>query len=268
MDQGNPGVGIATLLAGATPFTAGNVNETYRAQIRLPDESTAMAIVKDLDLRQLANELLASTMARAVGLPTPNVYLTLARPDVISLNKAPRLEDGNRIMFASSDVKVPSVVFQYQQDRGAMGSLLASIISWEGLGRCYGYDTWIANIDRHAGNLLFGNPKEVWLIDHGHTFTGPVWESADLKAEYGYRHRLSEWLTPSMDEPDRKMRAGEAASLESVIPKLDIDRLIRSSMVDQLLPSDEIAALRDFLRDRCSYVAYYTNRALGVPSFI
>lgn len=268
MDEVNSGVGVATLLAGATPFKAGNVNETYRAQIRLSDESTAMAIVKDLDLRQLTNELLASTLARAVGLPTPNVYLTLARPDVISLDKAPSLPDGNRIMFASADVKVPSVVFQYLQDPGSMGSLLSSIISWDGLGRCYGYDTWIANIDRHTGNLLFGNPKEVWLIDHGHSFTGPVWATTDLKPTNGFRHRLSEWLTPYIDAADRKTKADEAAGLESVISKLDIDRLIQISMVDQLLPADEIGALREFLRDRCSYVAYYTNQALGVPSII
>lgn len=268
MSEPIAGVGFATLLAGATPFNAGNVNDTYRAQVLLGDGRIAMAIVKDLDQRQLANELLASTLAKAVGLPTPDVYLAVVRPAILPLSKAPALQDGNRIAFASADVRSPSVVFRYRENPSLEASLLQTISSWGGLGRCYGFDTWIANIDRHAGNLLFGGPKDVWLIDHGHGFTGPAWTASDLKPEGEYIHRLSSWLTPAIGIDDRKIKAGEAAGLEAVTSKLDLDALVQASLVDRILPSDEVAALKQFLRDRCAYVAYYSNKALGVPSII
>lgn len=268
MDEKDVGVGLATLLAGAAPFNAGNVNETYRGQIRLARGETAQAIVKDLSLRQLTNELLASTLAQAVGLPTPQVYLTVARPEVLALSQAPHLHDGNRLVFASVDAKTPSVAFHYEQNPELAPSLIAALIAWDNLGRCYGFDTWIANIDRHAGNLLFGGPKDVWLIDHGHAFTGPIWRVGELVPTSGYAHRMGQWLTPHIGPDDRKAKAGEAAGLEALLSGLDIEKIIRASMIDKLLPVDEIEELRNFLRDRLGYVSYYSNRALGVPSIV
>ncbi|WP_132469905.1 HipA family kinase [Novosphingobium sp. ST904] len=268
MDEAKIGVGVATLLAGATPFNAGNVNETYRGQIQLAGGEIALAIVKDLSIRQLTNELLASTLAHAVGLPTPRAYLTVARPSVISLNQAPQMPDGNRLVFASVDAKTPSLAFRYEQNPSLAPSLLAALTAWEDLGRCYGFDSWTANTDRHPGNLLFGGPKDVWLIDHGHAFTGPMWQVGDLRPTGGYDHRMGQWLTPHMGVDDRKAKAGEAAGFEALISGVDVEELIQASMVDKLLPSAEIDELRNFLRDRRPYVSYYSNQALDFRSLV
>lgn len=268
MDRAQLEVGFATLLAGATPFNVGNVNETYRGQVKLADGSIAMAIVKDLSLRQLSNELLASTLARALGLPTPRVFIAAARPGVFELKHAPSLSDGSKLVFASLDAETPSFVFRYKEDPALAPSLLAALISWKGLGRCYGFDTWAANIDRHAGNLLFGGPKNVWLIDHGHAFTGPEWIMADLRPYDKYAHRLGVWLTPSILPVDRTVKASEAAGLEALLTDPNIDEIIQASRIDKLLPAEEIDALRNFLRDRRAFVAYYSNEALGISTLL
>jgi hypothetical protein len=68
-------VRLATVLAGAQPFNEGNVNDTYRGQILEEEGNTRVAIIKDLDERQLVNELMASALAKAAGLPVPQPYL-------------------------------------------------------------------------------------------------------------------------------------------------------------------------------------------------
>jgi hypothetical protein len=75
----------------------------------------------------------------------------------------------------------------------------------------YGFDAWIANIDRHERNLLFSGDKEIWLIDHGHCFSGPQWNSADLEPQREYVNRLQQWLTPAMSSARRAAVAGSAA---------------------------------------------------------
>jgi len=66
---------FATVLPGAKAFKEGNVNDTYRGQILLADGTVKSAVIKDLDQKQLANELLASVLAHAAALPTPDAYL-------------------------------------------------------------------------------------------------------------------------------------------------------------------------------------------------
>jgi hypothetical protein len=59
-----PPIQLATVLPRAEPFKEGNVNETFRGQVLLGDRKVRGAILKDLDPRQLANELLVSALAR------------------------------------------------------------------------------------------------------------------------------------------------------------------------------------------------------------
>jgi hypothetical protein len=151
------GIQFATVLPGAVPFKEGNVNETFRGQILVADDQVVSAILKDLDLRQLTNELLATTLSKTAGLPTPDAYIAVVRGNDLPLRSAPALPDGNRIVFASGDVKVPNITFHLRGNTAFPPQVvLNDLIEWTELGRLYAFDTWIANVDRHTGNLLFG----------------------------------------------------------------------------------------------------------------
>jgi hypothetical protein len=80
---------LATVLPGAKGFREGNVNDTFRGQVLLEDGTVRGAIIKDLDRTQLSNEVLTSVLARAAGLPTPDVYLGLVRGSDLPVTKAP-----------------------------------------------------------------------------------------------------------------------------------------------------------------------------------
>ena len=87
---------LATVLLGASGFKEGNVNDTFRGQVMLADQSVRQSVIKDLDLIQLCNELLACALARHVGLPIPDCYIGLVRPGVLNVSKGPVLPDGSR----------------------------------------------------------------------------------------------------------------------------------------------------------------------------
>ena len=241
---------LATVLPGAEPFKEGNVNETFRGQVLLGDRSVRGAILKDLDPRQLANELLVSALARRAGLPTPDAYLAIVRGADLPVVRGPALPDGNRLVFASVDVKVPNITFRA---RGASAEeqqrLVDEILEWAGLGSLYGFDAWVANVDRHPGNLLFGGKEQVWLIDHGHCLSGPTWVPADLKEDGDYNNRLTEWLTSRMSVPQKKKRLAEATKLSIDLRSIDVDDAMSASYVRALLPAAHVAAANSFERE-------------------
>lgn len=259
-------VNLATVLPGAVPFSEGNINETFRGQILLPDGTTRDAVLKDLDSRQLVNELLASLLAKATGLPTPDAYLGLVRAGELDVSKGPALTDGNRLVFASADVKVPNVTFQLTEAAGMIGKkgVVARVANWPKLGDLYAFDAWIANTDRHPGNLLLSASDEIWLIDHGHSFTGPNWEPTDLVPDASYPNRLTEWVTPFLDAEQRERRASEVSGIVKAFEATDVGSARTSSKIDVLRSGEHGDAVETYLKERTAKVGNHATRALGM----
>lgn len=256
----------ATVLAGAVPFKHNNnVNDTFRGQVLSPG-GVKSAIIKDLNPQELANELLTLVLARALGLPVPEAFLAAADAADLALSKGPVLTDGRRLAFASVDAKTPALLFRLngalsQADRTR---IIEDLIVWAQLGELYGFDAWVANVDRHRGNLLFGGRTEVWLIDHGHCYTGPVWQPADLQPASEFRHRMSEWLTPHLPLPQRVSRAAQVSAFQPVVKALDLNKAAAAAHTANLLPNGHMVALVDFLTARVEHFVAHANRALGM----
>lgn len=260
-----PQIELATALPGAQAFKHGNnVNDTFVGQILLEDGSIKDAIIKDLIPRELANELLTLVLAKAAGLPIPDGYLCLAPSANLSTSKGPSRPDG-RLVFASVNVRTPNLTFRANGITPAQQQLLIQdVLAWSRLGGLYAFDTWVANIDRHPGNLLFGGTREVWLIDHGWCYTGPNWQAADLVPDKEYRHRLGEWLTQLMSADQKTTRRDEAIGFNAVIKAIDIAASSRDARLAMLLPEVDVKALEQFLTQRAEKVPQHTSKALGM----
>lgn len=213
----------------------------------------------------MANELVSFVLARHLSLPIPDLLLAQTNPAHLAATKGPITRDGRRLVLASVDVSIPSVTFRYRNDILGRARLLGAITAWPPLGRLYGFDAWIANVDRHPGNLLFGSGAEAWLIDHGHAFTGPTWTGTGLDPLATYRHRLAEWLTSYLTVDGREMRARQAVALEADLKRIDVDAAIGAAHADRLLTTDDVQALRSFLMGRVEAVARLASTALGTP---
>jgi hypothetical protein len=177
--------------------------------------------------------------------------------------------DGSRLVFVSVDVKVPNVTYRWQgSDEAGRKALLAEITKWGDLGHLYAYDAWIANVDRHAGNLLFGGNSEFWLIDHGHCFTGPNWQPEQLDPDAEYRNRLGEWLTQYLTLDQKKQRATEVRQFGVSIDGFDASETSKNSRITDLLPVRNVEALKEFLEKRTAKVHVHASKALGVPTMV
>jgi hypothetical protein len=158
-------IGKARLLEGAVRFSQGNVNATYRAQILTPGSIIKSAIVKDLDQRELAIELLVAALGKLLGLRIPNAFLVISNK-TLPTAIGPTLTSGERLLFGSEDADTPPIAQVYQNSAVIKAKILKRLAASNEITSLFSFDTWVANVDRHAGNLLISS-NGVWFIDHG-----------------------------------------------------------------------------------------------------
>lgn len=265
-----PTVGFAKVLAGAKSFKdqgIANLSDTYRGQILIGQTEVRTAIIKDIPIREVANEVLAATLAIAISLPVPPPFLALASPSDLPTKHASKL-GGSSLLFASADVNSPSVaqivVAQAGVGQAAAINLVSNAMKNCGqLGEFYGFDGWAANIDRHTGNILVASNQRPWLIDHGRAFTGGAWKPADLDPSKLYRHRLKEWLTPVLNDAEQKRFSSLAAAMVPKLGALDLKAIGEQNRLPALIGQEDFNLLVTFLTDRIAFVPRIAADALN-----
>ncbi|MFG1399571.1 HipA family kinase [Roseixanthobacter pseudopolyaromaticivorans] len=265
-------VDFAQVMSGASSFKdAGiaNVTDTYQGQILTRNKELKTAILKDLAPKELANEIMAASLASALDLPVPPAFIGITEPGNPCATRT-IMQDGRGLMFVSVNVNSPSVASLVKRptDQETL-KLLRPIVellakeSW--LGNLYGFDAWIANVDRHVGNVLFATGANIWIIDHGRCFTGPAWTKADLVAAGTYTHRLREWVTLFLSAAERKRLANEAAALPIRLCGVDVREAGTKNSVVNLIGASDFEALISFLTDRIPFVPRAAGDALDEP---
>lgn len=140
---------LGLLLPGGRPVGEG-IRHAQRAPVMTARGET-VAIVKELPLPELPIEMFCALLGRELNLPVPEPLLVV--------NPA-----GSALMSGSVDMGYPSL---HQPALAPHLALLAILLQqWPSLIPAACFDEWIANPDRHGGNLLFDG-RDFWLIDHG-----------------------------------------------------------------------------------------------------
>ncbi len=140
---------LGVLLPGSVAVGDG-INQARRGLVRTA-QGDVPAIVKAVPPREVAVELLCALLGQRLGLPVP-APLLVTMPD-------------HALAVGSTDMSYPSFrhVLQAENDP----QILQRLLDWPQLAPTASFDDWIANPDRHIGNLLFDGAGEFWLIDHG-----------------------------------------------------------------------------------------------------
>jgi hypothetical protein len=97
------------VLVGAKSFKdrgIANLSDTYRGQILLASGEVKTAIIKDIPIRELANEVMTAALAHAISLPVPPAFIALAEPANLSTRFASKIGTSS-LVFASADVGCP-----------------------------------------------------------------------------------------------------------------------------------------------------------------
>lgn len=262
-------VRLASVLVGAEEFNDGNLNNTFRGPVLTDDGEERLAFIKDLNLVQLCNELVVFCLARNANLPTPDCYLGLVRPGVLPISNAPQIHDGCHLVLVSVDVKIPNMTYRWKgADDLGKRALVSELAKWNDLGQLYAFDSWVANVDRNTGNLLFGGDNEYWIIDHGHCFTGPSWQPENLKPDRQYLNKLELWVTQFMTVEQKKKCVKAARQFGVEIDGFDASETSQNSRIAELLPLQYVEALKEFLEKRAARVPLDASKALGVPQLV
>ncbi len=266
------------------------VNTSWRGAVQTRTGVLVPAIIKDLDGRQLANELIAHTLCRIIGLPTPDVYVVVNDGSLPQAVKGPMASGDlcgqlgiaeGRLMFASATCgnsfasafsmprrgQVPANLFDGIRAE-AIGAMRKFLVEWPLLGVVAAFDEWAAVIDRHEGNLLVDEHDKVWLIDHGHAFTGANWRPPDLRQISFGNCLVSEAVQELPPVHLIKQVNVGAKSLEAELAANDnglsgVNAAVREL---DLLPEEDICALKEFLTERRKYLQILLEQSISEAS--
>lgn len=228
------------------------------------EDSVRNAIIKDLPIRELANEVMIAAVASALSLPVPDAYLAFVPSGQMNIVHAPSIDGGN-VMFASCDVDAPSVATIAKRGNftpGVVRRIVDHLITKDLVG-LYEFDTWIANIDRHLGNLLLAGSGDFWMIDHGQCFSGPNWQRSDLDPSAAFINRLAALTVPLLTSEEVDKLTAAIGRVCDAVQQIDLRRAGESSYVPRLLGPEDFEALLVFLQERLASAPRLTAQHLG-----
>ena len=159
------------MLEGGFVITEDSVNTVWKTKVLFSDGRDAMAFVKIIPNRDLFVECACAVLGRLLGLRIPE-------PLIVYPTKEAAEEAGETYGFGSVDIEPRSFIkFTHSNSEDEILFKLeeAGIVLAGGV-----FDEWIANGDRHYGNIMHSHDEEFWLIDHGTAL--PDWVNSDFAA--------------------------------------------------------------------------------------
>ncbi|UXT41439.1 hypothetical protein FY137_09665 [Agrobacterium tumefaciens] len=262
-------IGYARILEGYKPFkdpAEENVNTTFRGQIETDNEEVRFAIIKALHGKELANEIVATIIGAKLGLKVPECYLALAPDNSANFENAVSL-DGERLLFCSCDVGAPSVAAVFSNGNTNVSSdgmrrIVDRLVNQD-IASLYEFDEWMANVDRHHGNLLLAGSGDMWLIDHGNCITGHMWSREKLDSTVRYRNKLQKWVTPYLlpSEIDNAVR--NLGRVQTLALAMNVRDTVGENIVEGLLDDADVEGLIVFLEERIPRMRDFATEAFG-----
>lgn len=176
----------ATLLAKprVVPEKSRGITPLWRGRIHLAGGYSQIAYLKPLTRPEFLAEALCAIIGRAHGLPIPACWQ-------VNDPGAFLPEAAGKTIFASGDIGHPSVARWLESDSEAA---MEAIRLWLDVHQAAVFDEWIANQDRHPGNLLYDGAGNFWLLDHAYAFGGPNWLDHDLDPRMVVENQLADML--------------------------------------------------------------------------
>ena len=129
------------------------INSTSIGMVKTQKEYVK-AYIKEIPFREVLVETICALLGRNLGLPVPRPIWVYSNKD-----KPP--------LFGSEDLSYPSLkkFLKFSQLTVSQKNLVLD--KWEQYRLTICFDEWIANCDRHTGNILVDENLKIFLIDHG-----------------------------------------------------------------------------------------------------
>lgn len=202
---------LATLCSGAKRFDEGNATETWKGSIQT-HFGQKVAFIKVLPNNQLISETACALLARALGLNVPPPYLVRVHKEQLRQSRKWGKDETEKICFGSEEIdhlSLARILFPKRKGKSVpvhpsvMIKIRQQVAACEGFQETAIFDEWIANGDRHEGNLLWDGRK-FYLIDHSHSLTGGKWKVTSLIPDVQMPNRLLDPIVNQLDWNERQ----------------------------------------------------------------
>jgi hypothetical protein len=192
--------------------------------------------------RALAAEVISGEIARALGLPVPEIVLVQLDGRMARTEPDPEIQEllqKSEGLNVGLDFLPGSIAFDPLVDRTLQGKeRLASAIVW--------FDALVTNVDRTPKNTnLLVWHRDLWMIDHGatlifhHNWTDDAIRRARKPFAQSKEHVLLRWATKIRDVDEELAAKLSAGALDEILAMVPEEWLAR-----------EPAAYRDYLLSR------------------
>lgn len=165
--------------------TSGQMASTYACRVRWDANNETKAFVKRFaqnDVLGLCNEITGYLIAKASELPVPKFAGLINTKD----NQFPA-SDSSLYEWAFVVSNLPGSTpgsFYQLGDVVKCKSLMNLVAGWSKISDVIAFDDWVANEDRHLGNIMVSGKNNIYLFDHSNLPIQLNWSAKQLDANY------------------------------------------------------------------------------------
>lgn len=227
-----------------------------------PDDPAIAVYLRLGGAGALVAELVCGCMARALGLPAPEVFIVSVRRRSLRGSGFAK-KDGDTLCVATRDLGGDTFTQLLNDDDDAAALLLRD---WADLNKVAAFDEWTANPDRNMGNLIYA-AQTVYIIDHAEAFGGQDQTVEELKelTQQMFSNRLADLLNV-FDPAKRSAMLEEIAQwVASIAAQLDLSKIVASARTFPWSSASHDRELVDFLTQRLPVTHSLLCHRLGHP---
>lgn len=227
-----------------------------------PDEPAIPVYVRLGTGGALVAELVCGCLARALGLPVPEVFVVLIRAGTLPRSKLADPKN-DTLCVATRDLGGATFTQLLNSDDDAAVHLLQH---WPELGKVVAFDEWTANPDRNTGNLIYA-AQTLHIIDHADAFGGrgrELYPLADL-TEQAFTNKLGELLNFFDTSKRDKLLRDIHQWLQATAVQLDLPYVIECARTKPWNTPRQDGELVDFLKQRLTVTHSLLCQRLGHP---
>ncbi len=233
---------------------SGHMAATHSCSIQWNDGNQTKAFLKrfsnDRELA-LVNEITGYIIAKNCDLPVPK-YAGLLKTSPEQFNDKNRSFSEWSFVVSELDGSSPGS-FYSKKDLINCKALMDLVASWNKVSDAIAFDDWVANEDRHLGNLMIAGKNRIYLFDHSNLPITLNWEAEQLEPNYNADSALAKNLYALKCAPlPIRSRIAHAANYHEEVYSKTAEELCY--WWDLLLPHDieRRTALEKFIASRAS----------------
>lgn len=256
----------ATRVSRASEF--GKTDELWQGDCFDPMQPNEQAVSVYLRVGHsgaLVAELTCSCIARALQLPTPDVFIVTIPPG--RLPGSGMVKNGQAVVCVATRDIGGSTFAQLLNDDGDAAILL--LRHWPELGKVVAFDEWMANLDRNLSNLIYV-AQTLHIIDHAEALGGShraLFPLSELTHQQ-FSNKLAGILNVFDASNRSDMLTQISKWLSDNAAALNIAEMIQNAGTGRWNTPEENQELIDFISQRLTITHAMLCRRLGHPQLV